>query len=677
MNRRQRSIVLYGALGVVGVVVVLLAVLTFMDWDMFKGPIARLASAKSGRTVSITGHLHVKLWSRTPTLTVEGLQVANPPWEVPRPLLQLQRLQVQVELGALLGGHLVLKRVEIDQPDLYLHQETSGRANWTDTNTAPTSATKAAPKPFKLPAMHELIVNDGKMELNDDPRRLQVKGTIQAHEHSAVEDPQALHVSGQGTINQQPFSLDISGGALLAVNPEHAYPFKLSIKAAGNEIDAGGQVLKPFDLGQLQLQVAARGPDLAELFYLTQLALPNTPPYQLQAAITRDGKHFVVRDIKGVLGRSDIGGSVDVDGSHNRPMIKANLSSTHLYLSDLGALTGSRATTAGPLDRESPGAGPQPTHPRKAAAKSAEPKMLFPDAHLATNRVRAMDADVQFKATSIEAGKVPFSEVDIHANLKDGVLALDPVRFQMPQGHLSGTINIDARDTVPTVRMDVRATNIQLDQLKGAGPAPLGGVLQARAVIRGKGDSLHSLMADADGSLVAVVPHGDIRSAFAELTGIDMKGVGLLLARDNGHAAIRCGVAKFEVTDGSAQAQTMVVDTQNVLMTGSGTINLGSERLDLALHGQPKKFHLVRIRAPIDIKGQLAAPSFGVDKGQLAKQGAIAAALGTLLTPVAAMLAFVDPGLAKDQDCSQLLAQAHADAKASGAEVSPSSALPH
>ncbi len=526
MKPRRRSILLYSVLGVVGLVLVVLAVLTFMDWDMFKGPVARLASAKSGRTVSITGHLHVKLWSRTPTLTIEGLQVANPPWEVPRPLLQLQRLQVQVELGKLLGGHLVLKRVEIDQPDLYLHQESSGRANWTDTNTAPTSATKTAPKPFHLPALHELIISDGKLELNDDPRRLKVKGTIQAHEHSAVEDPQALHVEGKGTINNQPFSLDISGGALLAVNPEHPYPFKLSIKAAGNEIDAGGQVLKPFDLGQLQLQVAARGPDLAELFYLTQLALPNTPPYSLQAAITRDGKHFVVRDIKGVLGRSDIGGSVDVDGTTNRPVIKANLSSAHLYLADLGALTGSRATTAGPLDRESPGAGPQPTptSKRKAGSNTAEPKMLFPDAHLATNRVRAMDADVQFTATSIEAGKVPFSEVDIHANLKDGVLALDPVRFQMPQGRLSGVINIDAREDVPTVRMDVRATNIQLDQLKGAGPAPLGGVLQARAVIKGKGDSVHNLMADADGSFAAVVPHGDIRAAFAELTGIDLKG---------------------------------------------------------------------------------------------------------------------------------------------------------
>lgn len=662
MLSRRHSILVKAVIGLAGLLTVLLAAALFLDWDLFKGPIARAVSARSGRSVSITGHLHAHLWTSTPTLTVEGVRVANPPWEVPRPLLQLKRLQVQIELRALLTGHLILRRVEVDQPDVYLHQESTGRANWTDANTAPTSATKTAAKPFNLPAIHELIIQSGTLVLLDDARRLRIKGTIAAHEHSAVEDPKALQIRAQGTINSQPFTLEVTGGALLAVNPEHPYPFKLSIAAGGNQIDAGGRILKPFDLGQVQLQVAARGPDLAELFYLTQLALPNTPPYQLQAQINRDGQHFVVRDIKGQLGRSDIGGNVDIDASHNRPTVSANLQSGHLYLSDLGAVTGSRVATAGALDRTNPGEAAAPIAPAKG-----KPTMLFPDAHLATNRIRAMDADVQFTATSIEAGKVPFTQVNLHAKLQDGVLALDPVQFEMPQGRLSGAINIDARQAVPRVRMDVRATDINLAQLKGAGPAsaaPLTGVLQARAVIKGRGDSVHNVMADADGSFAAVIPHGDIRSAFAELTGIDLSGLGLLLTKDQARAPIRCGVARFDVVDGTAQAQSIVLDTQNVLITGSGKINLGSERLDLKIHGQPKKFHLVRVRAPIDVKGLLTRPSFEPDKGQLIKQGGVAAALGTLLTPVAAMLAFIDPGLAKDQDCSQLLAQAHGKAGA-------------
>jgi hypothetical protein len=51
-------------------------------------------------------------------------------------------------------------------------------------------------------------------------------------------------------------------------------------------------------------------------------------------------------------------------------------------------------------------------------------------------------------------------------------------------------------------------------------------------------------------------------------------------------------------------------------------------------------------------------PSIGVNAGDTVKQGAIAAALGAVVTPIAAVLAFVDPGLAKDQNCAQLLADA-------------------
>jgi hypothetical protein len=58
------------------------------------------------------------------------------------------------------------------------------------------------------------------------------------------------------------------------------------------------------------------------------------------------------------------------------------------------------------------------------------------------------------------------------------------------------------------------------------------------------------------------------------------------------------------------------------------------------------------------VTGHLLKPSFGVSASQTLKQGVIAAALGTLITPLAAVIAFVDPGLAKDTDCAALLAEA-------------------
>jgi hypothetical protein len=51
-------------------------------------------------------------------------------------------------------------------------------------------------------------------------------------------------------------------------------------------------------------------------------------------------------------------------------------------------------------------------------------------------------------------------------------------------------------------------------------------------------------------------------------------------------------------------------------------------------------------------------PKVSLNAGNAPGQAAVAAALGVLATPLAAVLAFIDPGLAKDADCSALLAQA-------------------
>jgi len=234
----------------------------------------------------------------------------------------------------------------------------------------------------------------------------------------------------------------------------------------------------------------------------------------------------------------------------------------------------------------------------------------------------------------------------------------------MPQGHLAGNVKIDARKDVPKVHIDVRVKDIQLDQLKTKNaapdaPTPLSGVMEARAVIDGTGDSVHRVMSNANGVLTVVLPNGEVRSAFAELTGINVaKGVGLLLTKPQDRAQIRCGVAQFNIKDGLMNAENVTFDTENVVIKGKGDIKLGPEELNLQIKGEPKKIRLTRLRTPIEVKGHLRKPSIGVDVGSTAKQGAIAAALGAIATPIAAVLAFVDPGLAKDQNCAAMLAEA-------------------
>lgn len=654
------------ALRFTGIIVATLAVaagllLAFMDWNWLKHPIERLASAKSGRMVTIAGDLHVRIWSWTPTVTLAGLTLGNPPWEAGRPMAKIARLEIQLKLLPLLRGDVILPRVALFEPDVYLHQDKSGRANWTFENQAPTNA--PASKPTHLPVVRDFLIEGGKLTLADDIRRLKVDGTVEAHEQASKEDPKPFRIRGTGTINEQPFELRVAGGPLVNLDPQHPYPFDLGVQAGDIQVISGGRILKPFDLSGMDFEVTLSGQDLAEGFYLTQLALPNTAPFKLHARIVRNGMNIAVTEIAGTVGASDLHGRLDIDATRKRPAMTGELVSNRLRMKDLAASLGGRPKGGDSLDATTgqTAASKQP-QPREKAPPPDPNARLFPDAHLQVDRVRAMDADVHFRAKSIEAGTVPFKQVALHVKLDNGVLALDPFAFEMPQGHISGNAKIDARKAVPSVHVDVRIKDIQLDQLKGKAPGatpPLGGVMQARAVIDGTGDSVHRVMSDANGTFTLVLPTGEVRSAFAELTGINVaKGVGLLLTNAGDRAQIRCGVAQFDIKDGLMNAQNVTFDTQNVLIKGKGDIKLGPEELNLQIKGEPKKIRLTRVRTPIEVKGHLMKPSVGVDIASTVKQGAIAAALGTVLTPIAAVIAFVDPGLAKDQNCAQMIAAA-------------------
>jgi uncharacterized protein involved in outer membrane biogenesis len=300
----------------------------------------------------------------------------------------------------------------------------------------------------------------------------------------------------------------------------------------------------------------------------------------------------------------------------------------------------------------------------------------MPDAPLDVDRVRGMDADITYKALTVRASpNLPLRQVSLGVKLDHGLLTLSPIDFEFPQGRLSGSAVIDARNSVQTDAVDMRIQGVRLQEFlsKGAGPPPLEGVLDARAKLSGTGDSVHKAAASSNGEIAVVIPRGLIRQAFAELLGIDAsKGLFMLLAKNNHQTDVRCAVADFRVHDGVMQANQIVLDTGVVLVNGQGDINLNTENINLTFTGKPKQFRLIRINAPIVVTGRLTSPSFGIKVGGAAVQAGVATALAAAVNPLLLILPFIETGQAHDADCASLVTTAKGD----GAPVRVSSTTP-
>jgi uncharacterized protein involved in outer membrane biogenesis len=652
--RRHRGLTIAGCAAAIVVLAIVVFLMVF-DWDWIRGPISRYASARTGRYVRIDGHLRVRLLTWTPTVQVGGLKIGNPRWQGAGDTAQVQRLTVSAKLFPLFIGHLDLPLVDIDQPRFDLLRDADGRENWVMGAAKAKTATE-------LPPIQKFIIRNGQLSMRDIHRKMTLTGTVSAAE-GAQAGRQGFALDGKGTMNAEPFLLHATGGPLIHVERNKPYAFKLDVRAGATHLVAEGQLLKPFNLGQIDGSLTASGPNLKTLYPLTGVLFPATPKYDLSTRFKRDGNRFDLTEIRGRVGDSDLEGRLSVDKPGDRRRVEADLTSRKLVFTDLLAVIGGGPKAAAAKD--SPAA-PAPTRAG----------MLMPDATLQTTALRTFDASLKYRALAVETGKWPLRRFSLDLVLDNGVLVMNPLDFEFPQGKLAGRVKIDATKATPVTDLDMRLTNVAVQQFlkpTAKGDSPIEGVLQARAQLHGVGDSMHKAAATANGKVVMAIPHGKIRQAFAELLGINVaNGLYLLLSNDPRETDLRCAVASFDVKGGVARVDTAVFDTGVVRAQGAGSVNLGDESLDLRLNGQPKKPRLLRLWAPITLKGSLLHPRPGVDAGKAVGQIGIAATVGAVLAPLAAILPFVDGGLAKDADCVSLVGEAQAQ----GAPVKVSAATP-
>lgn len=649
-----------------GVAVVTAAVLIalFFDWNMLRGPLARYASLRLHRQVHIDGNLHVKLWSWTPQIDASGVRIANADWAGGGDMANVGHLTIAVKLLPLFAGRAILPLVDIERSSFLLARDRDGLSNWN-------FESRETPKrPFKLPPIHHFIIHDGKVEIVDARRNLRFAGQVSSNESMTGSD-RGFWLTGTGTLNRNPFAAEVHGAPLLNVDASRPYPFTAEVRAGATHVTATGAIGHPFDFGAMEAAVNFSGRDAADLYYLTGLVFPNTPPYRLNAHILRDGEIYHFEHVNGRFGNSDASGDFTVDASGERLFVHGDLASRKVYFDDLGFLFGggkgrNTAPPAPAATRRAVAAKPGIT--LAASSATTQTRLLLPDAPLDVERVRQMDADLGYTAKAIVSRDFPLHSIAMHVRLDHGVLRIESMKAALAQGTVAGHVKLDASRGVPVTSVDLKLNDLRLEQLihPDGNSRPIEGAVDARAILSGAGNSVHKAAANANGTLTLVVPHGQMRKALAELLGINLLNGGIaLLMGDRSQTNLRCAVVHFEARDGALQARNILLDTEVERATGQGSVDLKTETLNLKFTGEAKSLRLLRMNAPITVTGSLSHPKVGVEAGKALGQGGLVAALATLVAPLAGILPTIDPGLAKDADCGALLSEA----KAKGAPV--------
>lgn len=601
---RRGLIWLGGTLAALAGLAVLAAIA--LNAGYLRGPLLKLLAAHTDRPIRVDGPLSLHIFSRNPRLVAERVVIGSPAWAPAGNMAEIGKLTV-LFAAPRLGQELIIDRLQIENATLHLFRDAAGHANWQLQNPDQNP-------PSALMIIRSFSMTDAHVLLDDMQKHRQFDGRISVHDATTPPGAQPLRVEGKGQLNGRPVNFDFSGDPLRTASRGKPYNFSFSERSSGSQVVAGGFLLHAFDLRTYDANFEASGADLRDMYFLTGTKLIDTGSYHLSGHLAWRAYTSSLTNLAVKSGQSDVRGSMSIDSAKGQFNFDGALESKFLRLADLGP----RAAGRDP----------------EAAANELLLSTATPDPTV----LRQGKGSVQFHAGRVEVGGTTLSSLAAKMMNDHGEMTITPLSAEIMGGKLTGQITIDARKEIPAVHLEVRINEMQLAQYprKKSGPPPIEGPLTVKINLTGRGKSLHDAAANADGTLVASLPGGMVRDSLAELAGIDLRGLGLMLAKDKKEVPVRCGIASFQAHEGTLTARNLLLDTAPVLIAGEGFVHLQTETLDLILRGYPKHVRFFQLRSPILIRGTLKSPSIGIQAHD-------------------SKMVLVDPGKAKDADCESLL----------------------
>ena len=659
-------------------IVVLIVVIATFDWNRLKPTINQKVSTELNRPFAIRGDLGVvwerqkgetgwRSWIPWPHVHADDVILGNPPDIPDITMVHLPRVEATLAPLALLTKTVYLPWIKLQKPDARLIRLSEKTNNWTF-DFAESKDKEAAAQPsswsFRL---DNIIFDRGRVAIDDavskanleifvDPLGKplpfsEVTGAKDKDEKGKVGD-YVFGLKAEGRYNDQPLRGTGKIGGMLALRSEGSpFPVQADFRSGNTRVAFVGTVNDPMKMGGVDLRLKFAGDSLGELYKLTGVLLPDTPPFETDGHLVakidpEKSSVFDYRDFNGRIGDSDIHGSLTYTTGKPRPKLEGDMESRQLRLADLGPLIG--------VDS---GKGTKAQKVRKEAPPSGK---VLPNDRFETDKWDVMDADVRFKGRRIEHGSsLPLSDLSTHIILKNADLQLKPLKFGMAGGTISSNIHLEGDKNPMRGQADIQARRLKLKELMPDVELMQKtlGEMNGDAKIRGTGNSVAALLGNGNGNLKLLMNDGLVSRNLMEILGLNVGNfiVGQIFGDDE--VRVNCAAANIDLVNGVARPQIFAFDTENAVINVTGTASMASEQLDLTINPESKGIRIVTLRSPLYVRGSFKNPDAGVKAGPLIARGAVAAALATLVTPAAALLALISPSEGEANQCQTILAQ--------------------
>lgn len=666
-------------LGVVLTLVLLLAgALAFVygyDWNKSRPWVNRQVSQALGREFAVRGNLSVdwqwpqptepgwQRWIPGPVVRANDVFIGNPTGFIAdassdqeSKFAQIGEASVDLALPPLLWRRFDIRGVALSGPDVQLVRKLDGTNNW----AFELPAAPAGQESRWSVSLGRLSIDHGQLAYDDAKTKLTVRAQLATLPQENTEDGRyGIGFTLSGRYGKAEVKGEGKGGQLLSLRDERIdYPLRFNVHAGRLGAIAEGIIENPRALSGLDFSVSVRGGSMADLYGLTGLVLPDTPPFQthgrLVGTLKPNGAVWSYNNFTGSVGQSDLYGQLTYTSAQPRPRLAGKMSSRQLRLADLGPAIGVGSNTP---------------------EKKPRPGKVLPDDPFATDRWDTMDLDIQYEAQRLlRPETVPIDSLRVHARLENAQLKLSPLDFGVAKGRFKTQVQLDAKASPlrASIRGDVRDLSLSALFPKIELMKKSLGRLDGGVALNGQGNSIAKILATADGEAKLYVRDGVMSKQLLDLAGLNLGSVVLskLFGSDK-EVRLRCAIADVPVRSGVAYARNVKINTEDALIDITGTADMANEQADLDVNPKAYELKFFSLRTPLEVRGPFANAHVGVKPGPLILRAAAVAVAATAAPAALALVPITVPGAEDDAGCAPLLAQAAQAPKAGRPRASP------
>lgn len=597
------------------------------DLNEYKSYAEDIVLRETGRKLSINGNAEIGI-SLVPTIIVNDVELANPEWASSPQMLKVKQLEVKFALLPLLKKEIVIDKILLNVPEIYLQKKAGGEASWdfaTSEKTAQAKAEQAAKAAAERPVSAEQLKENPQLALlaGFAARNVLIEnGRVQYIDGKTIHEAAIKKIAMEVPGAEEKISLDfdviyngdaIKGEAVLGslntlMRQEDAYPVLLTVSAYKADIKLNGSII-----GMLT--------DNPVYAFESNLYNPagnfGAPETTLKARIDGDlnGAKAVINTLNVV--NNLVTGSIEAKWNGKLPWVKADLKSNSFNLESLNAKSSPLAFELPSLIAEA-----------HALAGVSDEKIPF-------QVLKELNGDVVLNIKKLVIS--PAMQADnVYAAVKlnNGVLTASPLKLNFGGGEIDGKLTADASQQ--KVVFDVNSKNMKLQNLHSefevSGKSDFGVLSGGNIDIYANGTSVGStyrqLVNNMNGRLVAIVDKSVMQTGGLKfLRDNILTQILSLLNIDTSKASrldLTCAVVRADIAGGTAVfPRGIAFDSKQMTIVSDGRINLLNDKLNFTI--EPSMNKLVSgnvtqaLASFIKVGGTLDNPKVGLDDKQALK----------------------------------------------------------